>query len=816
MNDHKSAMEPDSSESAGVPQQEMSAVLEGARAVLTHQSFEQAAHAIFNTCRTLIGASSGYVALLSTDGTESDTVFLKVDGMPYSTTPELPMPIRGLREQAYRTGRPAYDNDFVNSEWAGAMPADHIRLDNVLLAPLNLKGRTIGLMSMANKPGGFTDHDASLASAFGQFAAIALHNERMIEATQRNERRYRGLFDSMSEGFALHEMLYDDDGKPCDYRFLDVNPAFEELTGLPASAVLGKTVLEAMPSTEPMWIETYGRVVASGQNMQFESYSRELDRYYSVSAFVPTPGLFGAIFLDITPLKRSERELREQTKLARTLLDSLPCVALLTEPSTGKIVATNEPAARIGAGPGRPCFTGWTRRKERCPWCMMAQAMESNQPQQREIESEGIVWEIHWAPIGEDLCLHYGFDITDRRRLEQNRRKLDAQIQHSQKLESLGVLAGGIAHDFNNLLMGILGNADLALSDLPAVSPARPSVLEIEKASRRAADLCRQMLAYSGKGRFVVEPVDLSEVIHEMSHMLDVSISKNAVVRYEFGDSLPAFEADATQIHQVVMNLIINASDAIGDRSGIISVRTGAMDCDESYLNDTYLDEGLPAGLYVTLEVSDTGCGMSPETVSRLFDPFFTTKFTGRGLGLAAVLGIIRGHKGAIKVYSELGKGTTFKALFPACDLTAKTQRTSTGQTGQWRGTGTVLLADDEETVRAVGKKMLERLGFDVVTARDGREAVELFARHAERITCVLLDLTMPHLDGEGAYRGIRRIQSGVPVIVCSGYNEQEVAQRFIGKGLAGFIQKPYQLNVLTVAIRHALGDEPPDLVSAE
>ena len=403
------------------------------------------------------------------------------------------------------------------------------------------------------------------------------------------------------------------------------------------------------------------------------------------------------------------------------------------------------------------------------------------------------------------------WDITDRKRAEEERKAFEAQVQHAQKLESLGVLAGGIAHDFNNLLLAILGNADLALMDMAPEAPARQNVDEIKRASQRAAELSRQMLAYSGKGRFVVKALDLSAMVEEMAHMLKVSISKKAILKYNFNKNLPPIEADATQIRQVIMNLITNASEAIGDRSGVISISTGAMETDRAYLQETYLDEGLPEGLYVTLEVADTGCGMSESIQARLFDPFFTTKFTGRGLGMAAVLGIIRGHRGAIRIRSEFGEGTTITVLFPAI----RSEESDPADEGQddkrrieeaWKCSETVLLVDDEETVRAIGTKMLQRLGLTVLTACDGREGLEVFGEHKDEIACVILDMIMPHMDGEEAFGELRRICSDVPVIMSSGYDEQRVTKRFAGKDLAGFIQKPYEFKELRNAMRSALG----------
>ncbi|MCD6326570.1 histidine kinase, partial [bacterium] len=250
-------------------------------------------------------------------------------------------------------------------------------------------------------------------------------------------------------------------------------------------------------------------------------------------------------------------------------------------------------------------------------------------------------------------------DVTERRRLE-------SQMQHAQKLKSLGVLAGGIAHDFNNLLMTILGNADLAMSDLLPSSPARQNIGEVLKASRRAADLCKQMLAYSGKGKFIVRPLDLSVTAKEMSELLRISLSKKATLSFNFSPELPFVMADATQIRQIIMNLVTNASEAIGDQIGAIRLSTDFLECDRSFLDEAYLAADIPEGLYVTLEVSDTGKGMDKETLDKIFDPFFTTKFTGRGLGLAAVLGIVRGHKGTLSVHSGKGRGTTFKILLPA------------------------------------------------------------------------------------------------------------------------------------------------------
>ncbi len=396
-------------------------------------------------------------------------------------------------------------------------------------------------------------------------------------------------------------------------------------------------------------------------------------------------------------------------------------------------------------------------------------------------------------------------DITSLRKAEEARRRLEAQILHAQKLESLGVLAGGIAHDFNNLLMGILGNAELAIAETPQGNRVRECLDAIERTCTRASDLCRQMLAYSGKGRFRVEIMDLSGLVSEMGHLLEVSVSKKVRLVYELSRDLPHVEGDTAQIQQVVMNLITNASEAFGDASGTVHISTGVVDEDDPRRRELIETAAEPATTYVYLEVCDNGCGMDAETRDRIFDPFFSTKFTGRGLGLAAVQGIVRGHSGAIDVQTEEDKGTTVCVLLPA---TAKTQRPPAGKRTappEPQQGGTVLLVDDEKIIRTTTSRILEQLGYDVITAVDGVEAVDMFRESSDSIICVVLDLTMPRMGGERALREMRKVRDDVPVILTSGYNEQEVTQMFTGQGLAGFLQKPFRVAELADMLRKVL-----------
>lgn len=390
-------------------------------------------------------------------------------------------------------------------------------------------------------------------------------------------------------------------------------------------------------------------------------------------------------------------------------------------------------------------------------------------------------------------------DISSEKRAEQ-------ALLEAQKFESLGVLAGGVAHDFNNLLTSILANTGLLLAGLSEGSPLRESVEDIELTSRRAAELARQLLAYSGRGTLTVEFTDLNALVMEMSHLLGLSIRRGIELHYHIDEHLPLIEADATQIRQVVMNLIVNASDAIEAGVGTITVTTGWISANRDYLNEVYLASQLPEGEYVFLEISDTGKGMDEVTRVRIFDPFFTTKPAGRGLGLAAVLGIIRGHGGAIRVYSETGHGTTFKILLPAAGRPENhpaTARAAAGDLGGHR----VLVIDDEEHVRRVAARALATWGIDVVTAANGAEGIELLGADEGRIVLVLLDLTMPGLSGAETFMGIHEIRPGLPIVVMSGYNEYDVADRLPAHGRAGFVQKPFQLVELREAVVRALED---------
>ncbi|RYD84874.1 MAG: PAS domain S-box protein [Verrucomicrobiaceae bacterium] len=401
-------------------------------------------------------------------------------------------------------------------------------------------------------------------------------------------------------------------------------------------------------------------------------------------------------------------------------------------------------------------------------------------------------------------------DITERVQAEAERAAMERKLQEAQKLESLGVLAGGIAHDFNNLLTAILGHASLAagaVSAMPHDEGLLESLTQIESAALRAAELCNQMLAYSGKGQFFLQELDLNTLLSSTTELLRVSISKKATLNFSLAPGLPRILGDATQIRQVFMNLIINASEAIDGHNGMIDIRTMKKRLGAEDLQKCQLSDATP-GEFTCLEVSDTGTGMSPEVISRIFDPFFTTKFTGRGLGLAAVMGIVRSHSGALSVSSMPGCGTSFSVYFPALgsDSVPFPPEVSERQAA-WKGSGTVLVIDDEESVRKTLRRMLELLGFNVLTAPEGASGLaQLSAPENDDIRLVMLDLVMPQLDGQETYRILREINPDVPVLLISGYTESEITRRFGDQEVKTFLQKPFQFTVLRERLREILG----------
>ncbi|HEY3593378.1 MAG TPA: response regulator [Polyangiaceae bacterium] len=514
---------------------------------------------------------------------------------------------------------------------------------------------------------------------------------------------------------------------------------------------------------------------------------------------------------DIAERKRTEAELSASKELNERLIEGLPGGVVHVDKNGALLRANGEALRILGLAYdqlSRRCVgdfamettfeDGTAARPEDDP---VSKALLSGLAQPATTlgvrkPSGDVSWAVYRAIPIRDSATHEVsgavvtfFDITERKRFED-------KLRHTQKLESLGVLAGGIAHDFNNLLVTILGNASFA-KGIAGVDPRiAPLLQEIEIGARRAAELTKQMLDYAGRGRFTVERVDLCGVVREMTTLLKALIPKHVELHYHFQEGLSEIEADPAQLRQVVMNLIINAAEAIGERTGRVVISVEQRYASVSEL-ERYLADGATAGTYLCVEVRDDGSGMSEETRARVFDPFFTTKFKGRGLGMAAVLGIVRGHRAAIRIESREGSGTRAFVLFPT------KRKAETADKAALSARGTILVVDDDDSVRAVAQRVLVAHGYHVIAAPNGAEGLRIFERRENDINLVLLDVTMPEMSGFEALRRIRARGSRVPVLMSSGYDVLATGMD-VGQ-VSGILEKPYDVSQLLSAVESAV-----------
>ena len=516
-----------------------------------------------------------------------------------------------------------------------------------------------------------------------RIAALETERDELRRSVRESEGRYAGLFDSMLDGYALHEMIYDDGGAPVDYRFLEVNPAFERLTGLNAKDILGRRVLEVIPGLEQHWIDTYGRIAAEGGTVRFENYSQALDRHYQVVAYRPKPGFFACAFNDVT-----------------------------------------------------------------------------------------------------------------------EQRKLEEQVRHAQKMEAVGTLAGGIAHDFNNLLTGILGYANLLKLQAQPGDQVFKAADVIERAAERAAELAQQLLGFARRGKLENRPVDLRRGIADVVAILGRTMDKRIAIHQQFGDTPTVVTGDPGQLQQVLMNLAVNAADAMPD-GGDLTFGVQGVELEEEYCC-THTD--VEPGYYLMLSVTDTGTGIPEDIQERIFEPFFTTKEPGRGtgMGLATTYGIVRNHGGSIQVYSKMEHGTTFKVyLPPAVEEESRWADMSSAEAMQ--GTGVILVVDDEETVCEVVHAMLENVGYVVDTVNNGHDAVEYYREHGRDIDLVIIDWAMPGMDGQECFSALREIDPDIKALLATGHAFNGAAQKLLDDGMVGFAQKPFVTSQLAKAVARAL-----------
>jgi len=625
-------------------------------------------------------------------------------------------------------------------------------------------------------------------------------------ALRRSEYRYAMAFNASPDSINLTRL---EDGT-----YLEVSEGFTRMSGWSRDEALGRTSVELGIWAEPEERrQMTARLRAAGEFDGFRyTFRHKTGRLLQglmsgrIVSLEGTPCLL-TVTRDITRQVEAERALGDLTQLMTSIMSSVQAYITLLD-RRGRIRFLNRIAEGFSAEDVQGLdFREGLDAEARILADKALSAVLAGSPRE---EYEGV----GWGPGKEPRWYHCvmgpmteGGEITGAVLVsmdETPRRRMEDALRQTQKLESLGVLAGGIAHDFNNLLTAMMGNLNLAQSGLPESSPAHPLLEAVENTVLKASELTRQMLAYSGKGRFSVKPRDLNAVVSDMVHLLKTTLNKKATLRVHLQEGLPAIEGDAAQLQQVVMNLVTNASDALGDREGVIRLETMSERLDAERIRAEFPAQPLEPGTYVVLEVEDTGCGMTEEVKSRIFDPFFTTKVQGRGLGLSAMLGILKGHRAGIRIRTEPGQGSLFRLYFPASaspvPSAAEPRRDSGGEFQ-----GRALLVDDEDIILESTGAALEAMGFEVVQARDGQEALEAFAAPGAEWALVLMDLTMPRMDGATAFAHMRALKPEVPVILSSGYDRQALE----GAQPEAFVQKPYRLRELAQLIRGVLGARP-------
>ncbi len=640
-----------------------------------------------------------------------------------------------------------------------------------------------------------------------------------------SERRIERAFEDAPAVIAIH--------RGPDHRFAFANRLFRESSD--GREMVGRPYAEVFPEfVEQGYLAIFDRVYTTGEPFVAAGARADTprrpggqpeERYWNVT-FQPTRDAQGAVdgitsfAFEVTEHVMMRRAAEAAEKRYDDLIIALNVVVWCVDPESWRPEWVRGDVAHLLGIPAAEVLApgGWWSRihPEDAAAVMAARGALRSHGERYRAEYRHGSEESGWRWIAESgqLRLEPGatrpavwglmHDVTERVVHERNRDQLQTQLLHVQKLESLGVLAGGISHDFNNLLTAILGNASLAELQLEPGHPAGKSIASMVAAARRAGDLTGQLLAFSGRGHFRVQPTDVNGQLRELLVLLSASVPKKVTLRLEPDPALPMVEADVSQLHQVLMNLVINGAQSIGDPGGTVVVRTGVQVLEGRDLAAVHGFPDTAPGRFVFVEVSDTGIGMDRGTVSRIFEPFFTTKQGGRGLGLAAVQGIVRGHRGLIRVYSEPGRGTTFKVFLPAGRDVSLPEGTPEPQAPIARGT--VLVVDDEPAVRHFVRSALEFGGYRVVEAADGHEGVETFRALAGEVDMVLLDLTMPRMNGEEALSEMRKIRASTPVVLSSGYNEVEATRRLLGRGAVEFVQKPYPVKDLLELVGRLVG----------
>ena len=655
-------------------------------------------------------------------------------------------------------------------------------------------------------------HDASFFSIIRDIS----QQKRTKKQLQESEDRYKSILESQAE-FVDRSLP----GGILTY----VNPAFARFTGIEAEALLGKSFYpfihendreEAISKIESInrenpTVEIEWRIALLNGDIHWTHWSHT-GIYDEQGTLIE----YQSLGKDITEQRVAENALRESELKYRLLFecagDSISVMDL-----QGKLLTVNPIACKMLGYTNDELLALSADKIDTRPAEMAANigklldqgyysgeielVRKDGSTVTVSVDARTIVWD------GQDAIMSVCRDITDRKHAEYERLNLEKQLLHVQKLESLGVMAGGIAHDFNNLLQSILGNMELAVMTLDPDSESKKYLTYASNSAKRAEHLTHLMLTYAGNGFISKKNLQLNDQIRENVELLRSAATTSVSIELSLSEDLPEIKANEAQIQQVVMNLITNGAESIAKQQGYVRITTGEKNCDQNYFSSSLLDLKQEPGSYVYLDVKDNGCGMSAETIKCLFDPFFTTKFTGRGLGMSAVMGIMKSHKGAMFVHSEQGKGTTFRVLFPISTTPTTIEPVAVASDAKHTSqddvfSGTALVVDDEKPVLRTCAKMVQLIGYKVITACDGLDAVAKYREHQNEIELVIMDLTMPNMDGLAAMAEIYSIRPNTKVIISSGFNGADLNERITGKAPSGFIRKPYRLSVLEAELR--------------
>jgi PAS domain S-box-containing protein len=793
---------------------EVSSLLEGARAVLDTTSFEQAARSLFDCCRSVTGAQSGYVALLSADGHENEVLFLESGGLPCTVDSSLPMPIRGLRAVAYETRRPAYDNNFANSKWMAFMPDGHVQLHNVLFAPIMHGGEAVGLIGLANKPGDFTDHDARIAGAFAELAAISLLNSQTRDQLEHERVRAQQYFNLAGVAFVILD---------ANETVVMANAAAGRLLECSEQDIAGKNWFDNfIPENERERTRAVYRdlmlsdssLVQDFENAVLTKTNRERIVSWRNAVLKDDQGVIVGVLAsgeDVTDLRRAMRSADEAAQKYKKLFDASN-EALLILDENFKVVEAN-PAAEELYGYDRKELIGmhprdFTAEEQNTETGLKQLADEKTimVPRRKQKRKHGgIIYTSFYSQAfdfgNQSYYLSQIRDITEHVLAEEQGKRLEQQLFQLQKLDTVGRLAGGIAHDFNNMLTVIMASAALMKLKMEKESPFQEQVASIIQAVERSKDLTMKLLSFARREKINVRDVCLGEILGSLKGMIERGIPKNIRVALD-APGEQVINADAVQIQQALMNICTNAADSMPG-GGTITIATEAVDygtvlcatCGKVF-----------DGPYCVISVSDTGSGIDKEIIDRVCEPFFTTKAAGKnaGLGLSVAHGIVSNHRGHLHIYSEPGKGACVKVYLPLA-ATPDKERKPEPATTELKGTETILIVDDEPAILSMAGRIIQEYGYRALLAASGVEAVEIMHREKQSVALVVLDMIMPGMDGRQTFEALKTVHPGVKILISSGYSIDGDARALLKKGAAGFVQKPYNFADLLKAMREAL-----------